>query len=77
MGYSIIQWGSGNVGSQAIAAIAQRRDLKLKGLFVYSQDKVGRDAGDIAGIGKTGVKATNDVKKILAMKADCVIHSPL
>jgi 2,4-diaminopentanoate dehydrogenase len=77
MRYSIIQWGSGNVGSQAIAAIAQRRDLKLKGLFVYGQDKVGRDAGDIAGIGKTGVIATNDFEKILAMKADCVIHSPL
>jgi len=77
MGYSIIQWGSGNVGSQVIAAIAQRPDLKLKGLFVYSQDKVGRDAGDIAGLGKTGVKATNEVKNILAMKADCVIHSPL
>jgi 2,4-diaminopentanoate dehydrogenase len=77
MAYNIIQWGSGNVGSQAIAAIAQRRDLKLKGLLVYSQDKVGRDAGDIAGVGKIGVAATNDVKKILAMKADCVIHAPL
>ncbi len=77
MTYSIIQWGSGNVGSQAIAAIAQRRDLTLKGLFVYNHDKVGKDAGDIAGIGKVGVKATNDVDKILAMKADCVLHSPL
>ncbi len=77
MAYNIIQWGSGNVGSQAIAAIAQRRDLKLKGLFVYSQDKVGRDAGEIAGIGRIGVKATNNVEKILALDADCVIHSPL
>ena len=77
MTYSIIQWGSGNVGVQAIAAIAQRPDLKLKGLFVYNPEKVGRDAGDIAGIGKTGVTGTNDVKKILAMKADCVIHAPL
>jgi len=49
----------------------------LKGLFVYSQDKVGRDAGEIAGIEKIGVEATNDVKNILAMKADCVIHAPL
>jgi 2,4-diaminopentanoate dehydrogenase len=77
MVYSIIQWGSGNVGSQAIAAIAQRRDLKLKGLFVYNQDKVGRDAGEIAGIGRIGVKATNNVEKMLALDADCVIHSPL
>jgi hypothetical protein len=77
MAYKIVQWGSGNVGSQTIAAIAERPNLKLKGLFVYSKDKVGRDAGDIVGIGRTGVKATNDVGKILAMDADCVIHSPL
>lgn len=77
MTYKVVQWGSGSVGSQVIAALAQRRDLKLNGLFVYSQDKVGRDAGDIAGIGKLGVTATNDVNTILAMKADCVIHSPL
>jgi hypothetical protein len=77
MAYTVIQWGSGNVGAQAIAAIAKRTDLKLKGLFVYSEDKVGRDAGDIAGIGPTGVKATNDIDKILNLNADCVIHSPL
>ena len=77
MPYRVVQWGSGNVGSQAIAAIAGRRDLKLKGLFVYSVDKIGKDAGDIAGIGKLGVKATNDPDRILALDADCVIHSPL
>ncbi len=77
MAYRIIQWGSGNVGAQSIVAIAQRADLKLKGLFVYSQDKVGRDAGEIAGIERIGVKATDSVEKILAMDADCVIHSPL
>jgi hypothetical protein len=77
MAYSVIQWGSGNVGAQAIAEIARRRDLKLKGLFVYNAEKVGVDAGHIAGIKKLGVKATNSVDKILAMDADCVIHSPL
>jgi hypothetical protein len=65
------------VGAQVIAAIAQRRDLRLKGLFVYSEDKVGMDAGDIAGIGPIGVRATNNVDKILEMDADCVIHAPL
>jgi len=77
MTYSIIQWGSGNVGSQVIAEVARRRELKLKGLFVYNAAKVGVDAGTLAGIKKLGVKATNRVDKILAMDADCVIHSPL
>ncbi len=77
MAYKIIQWASGNVGSQVIKAIAQRSDLKLKGLFVYGESKVGMDAGTLAGIQKLGVKATNDMDKILAMDADCVIHTPL
>lgn len=48
MTYSIIQWGSGTVGSQVIAEVARRRELKLKGLFVYNPEKVGVDAGQIA-----------------------------
>jgi len=75
--YNIIQWGSGTVGAQVIAEVARRRDLALKGLFVYNSEKVGVDAGVIAGVGTLGVKATDSVEKILAMDADCVIHSPL
>ena len=46
--YKVIQWGTGNVGSQVIAAICDRANLKLQGLFVYSDGKLGRDVGDIA-----------------------------
>ena len=77
MPYKIIQWSSGNVGKNSIATIAKRRGLKLVGLYVYSPEKDGVDAGDIAGIGRLGVKATNDKHKLLAMDADCVIHTPL
>jgi hypothetical protein len=77
MAYKIIQWSSGNVGKSAIATIANRKGLKLVGLYVYSADKVGRDAGDIAGIESLGVKATNDKYNLLAMDADCVLHTPL
>ncbi|MBK6508405.1 MAG: hypothetical protein IPG06_02425 [Haliea sp.] len=57
--------------------MARRSDLTLKALFVYNPDKVGMDAGRVAGIGKLGVKATNSVEQILALDADCVIHAPL
>ena len=77
MGYSVIQWSSGNVGKHAIAAVAARADLKLKGLYVYDPNKQGADAGHIAGISAMGVKATRDFDKLLAMDADCVIHTPL
>ncbi len=77
MAYKIIQWSSGNVGKNVIATVARRKGLKLVGLYVYNPDKVGMDAGEIAGIGNLGVKATNDKNKLLMMDADCVIHTPL
>jgi hypothetical protein len=77
MTYKIIQWSSGNVGKGAIASIAQRKNQKLVGLYVYNPDKVGLDAGEIAGVGKLGVKATQDKEKLLTMDADCVVHTPL
>jgi hypothetical protein len=77
MAYKVIQWSSGNVGKHAVRAVAERRDLKLTGMYVFSDEKAGKDAGEIAGIGKLGVKATNDVEKIVAMEADVVIHTAL
>jgi hypothetical protein len=75
--YKIIQWSSGNVGKNSIATIAKRKSLKLVGLYVYNPKKEGMDAGEIAGIDRLGVKATNSRDKLLAMDADCVIHTPL
>ena len=77
MAYKIIQWSSGNVGKKAIATVAQRKGLKLAGLYVYNPEKAGIDAGEIAGIDKLGVKATNDKNKLIKMDADCVVHTPL
>ncbi|MBI1181228.1 MAG: dihydrodipicolinate reductase [Alphaproteobacteria bacterium] len=77
MTYKVIQWSSGNVGKHAVRAVAERTGMKLVGMYVFSADKAGRDAGEIAGIGKLGVKATDDVEKIIAMDADVVLHTAL
>lgn len=77
MALRVIQWASGNVGRHAVAAIASRPDLKLVGLYVYGADKHGRDAGEIAGVGRLGVKATTNVEELLALDADVVVHAPL
>ena len=77
MNYRIIQWSSGNVGKHAIATIAGREGMELAALYVYSDEKSGNDAGTIAGIGSLGVMATKDKASLLAMDADCVIHTPL
>jgi hypothetical protein len=47
------------------------------GVWVHSEDKVGRDAGELAGIAPVGVAATNDVDELLGLDADCVVYAPV
>jgi hypothetical protein len=75
--YKVIQWATGVVGSAALGGILRHPKLELVGLKVYSDDKNGLDAGDIAGTDATGVIATQDVDAIVAMEADCVVYCPL
>ena len=75
--YKVIQWATGVVGSAALGGILRHPKLELVGLKVYSDDKNGLDAGDIAGTDATGVIATQDVDAIMAMEADCVLYCPL
>lgn len=75
MGHKVIVWGTGNVGRPAIRAIASHQDLELVGAIVASPGKVGLDAGDIAGIGKLGVLATDDWRSVLADGADAVVYT--
>jgi 2,4-diaminopentanoate dehydrogenase len=72
----IVQWATGAVGRYAIAAIREHPEMELVGALVYSDDKAGRDAGEIAGIGRIGVRATKDRDAILALDADCVLYAP-
>jgi hypothetical protein len=71
----VIQWATGSVGQIQLREIIADPDLELAGLFVYSPDKVGVDAGTIAGCPSTGVVATNDKDEILATEADVVLHA--
>jgi hypothetical protein len=76
--YRVVAWSTGNVGRHAIAGIDARPDLELVGLWVSNPDKVGRDAGELAGLGRTlGVVATNDVDALLALEPDVVVHTAM
>ncbi|MGI9556963.1 MAG: NAD(P)H-dependent amine dehydrogenase family protein [Solirubrobacterales bacterium] len=77
MTYRVIQWATGNVGSHSLRNIAARPRLELTGLYVYSAEKAGRDAGQICGIEPLGVTATSDLDEILALDADCVAYNAL
>ena len=71
----VVVWSTGGVGSIAVDAVHRRRDLELVGVWVHSQEKVGRDAGELAGIGPIGVAATNDADALIALKPDCVVYA--
>ncbi|MGZ5377096.1 MAG: NAD(P)H-dependent amine dehydrogenase family protein [Mycobacterium sp.] len=72
---STVVWSTGGVGSIAIDAIAGRPDLDLVGVWVHSADKVGQDAGALAGIDPVGVTATNDANALIALRPDCVVYA--
>ena len=76
MSYRVIQWTTGNVGAYALSGIINHAELELVGLFAHSQDKQGRDAGDLCAYQKpTGVLATSDIDGLLALKPDCICYT--
>jgi 2,4-diaminopentanoate dehydrogenase len=72
--YTVVQWATGNIGSQSLRSVINHPNLDLVGLYVYSEDKAGRDAGELAGTAPTGVRATRDIAEILALQPDCVLY---
>ena len=76
--YRVVAWSTGNVGRHAIAGIDARPELELVGLWVSNPDKVGKDAGELAGLGRTlGVVATDDVDALLSLEPDVVVHTAM
>lgn len=74
MVYRVVQWATGTVGVHAVPAIANHPDLELAGLWVHSDAKAGRDAGEICGGPPLGVIATQDADALLASDADCICY---
>ena len=72
-----MQWTTGNVGKSSVAAIAANPNLELVGCYAWSEDKSGKDVGELAGIAPLGVTATNDIDALLALKPDVVVYNPM
>ena len=75
MRHRVVVWGTGNVGKPAIRAVVANRLLELVGVIVSNPAKVGRDAGELAGIAPTSVFATADVAAVLALRPDAVVYT--
>ena len=73
--YRVVQWATGGMGKNVLRALLDHPAMELVGVYVYGPDKAGKDAGEIARRPTTGVRATNDVREILALDADVVIHA--
>ena len=75
--YRVIQWMTGDVGQAAIRHFARNPVFDLVAVLVHSKEKVGRDAGELAGIDPIGLSATDDVEAVMAVDADCVFYTPV
>ncbi|BBY58905.1 NAD(P)H-dependent amine dehydrogenase family protein [Mycolicibacterium sarraceniae] len=73
MARRVVQWGTGAVGAEAIRGIVGHPDLELVGVKVYSTDKVGIDAGVLAGGEPIGVTAAIEVD---TADVDAVLYAP-
>jgi hypothetical protein len=71
----VIVWGTGNVGRPAIRAVLSHEGLELVGVVVANPAKRGRDAGEIAGVSRAGVLATDDAGALLAQGVDAVVYT--
>src|ERR1700733_7641174 len=71
----VVVWSTGGIGSIAIRAIQRRSDLDLAGVWVHSDEKAGKDAGELAHGKPIGVIATNDADALIALKPDCVVYA--
>lgn len=72
----VIQWTTGKVGKLSLRAILDDPRLELAGVYAWSADKAGTDAGTLCGRPPCGVRATQDIDALLALGADTVIYTP-
>ena len=78
MTLKVIVIGTGGVGAHALRSVIRNPSYDLTGVWVSSNAKAGRDAGELAGLGvPTGVVATNDLDALLASKPDCAVYAAI
>ena len=72
----VIQWTTGNVGKLSLRGILDDPRLELVGVYAWSKDKAGVDAGELCGRPPCGVTATGEIEALIALKADTVFYTP-
>ena len=63
----VVQWATGKVGRGSLKALIQHPVLDLVGLYVHSEAKEGKDAGELCGLDPVGIAATRNIDDIVAL----------
>jgi 2,4-diaminopentanoate dehydrogenase len=70
--------GTGNVGKHALTQLINDPRFELTGVWVSSDAKAGKDAGELAGLDvSTGIIATTDLDAVLATKPECAVYTAM
>src|SRR6188472_598833 len=78
MTIKVAQIGTGNVGKHALTQLILDPRFELTGVWVSSDAKAGKDAGELAGLDvSTGITATTDLDALLATKPDCAVYTAM
>jgi len=74
----VVVWSTGTIGRHAIAGIDAHPALELVGVWVSNPAKDGKDAGELAELGRElGILATTDRDALIALKPDCIVHTAM
>jgi hypothetical protein len=74
MSHKVVVWGTGFVGKMVIRELVEHPAFELVGVIVNAPEKDGVDAGEIAGIGPIGIRATTNAEAALAVEADALAY---
>ena len=72
--YRVIVWGTGLVGKSVLRSLAGHPSFEIAGVIVNDPAKDGRDLGELLGERATGIVATRDAERALALSADAVAY---
>lgn len=72
----VIQYGLGAMGSKMVEWVLNKEQLELVGAIVKSEEKIGKDVGDVLGWKKKiGVKCYKAEDAFKNVKADVMLHA--
>jgi 2,4-diaminopentanoate dehydrogenase len=78
MAIRVALFGTGNCGRIALIQLIEDPRFDLVAVGVSTEDKVGRDAGELAGLDVvTGVTANKGMDAVLATKPDCLVYTAM